>query len=51
MYVQAALHQLQVAIRTIVQILDTINEEELDFRPSPAKQSLYELFSHLSLLM
>lgn len=51
MYVQAALHQLQVAIRTIVQMLDTINEEELDFRPSPAKRSLYEIFSHLSLLM
>lgn len=50
MYVQAALHQLQIAIRTIVQILDKVKDEDLDLRPAPTKRSVYELFSHLSLL-
>ncbi|MBM7703716.1 DinB family protein [Metabacillus iocasae] len=51
MYVHGVLHQLSVAISTVLTMMEELNEEELDVRPIQGKRSLRELLSHLSLLI
>lgn len=50
MFVQSALHQLQVAVDTSIQILNRYKEDELKIQPIHSKRSLFEMCAHLSLI-
>ncbi|KAB2452170.1 DinB family protein [Bacillus sp. CH126_4D] len=50
MFVQSALHQLQVAVDTSIQMLNQYKEEELKMQPIHSKRSLFEMCTHLSLI-
>ncbi|MGN5648846.1 DinB family protein [Bacillus sp. Brlt_9] len=50
MFVQSALHQLQVAVDTSIQMLNQYTETELKIHPIHAKRSLFEMCAHLSLI-
>lgn len=49
-YTQGALHHIQVAVSSILQIMEQLEESELSFRPTPDKHSIGELLEHLSLI-
>ncbi|WP_110113366.1 DinB family protein [Bacillus sp. CGMCC 1.16541] len=51
MYVQGVLHQLSVAISTVLTMMEELSEEELDQGPIQGKRSMRELLSHLSLVI
>lgn len=51
MYVQAVIHQLQIAVKTVLDMYEVMEEESLDQKPIPEKRSIRELSSHLSILM
>ena len=50
MFVQSALHQLQVAVDTSIQMLNRYKEDELKIKPIHSKQSLFKMCAHLSLI-
>ncbi|PFA24449.1 MULTISPECIES: DinB family protein [Bacillus cereus group] len=50
MFVQAALHQLKVAIDTSIAMLNQLTELDLQSEPIPNKRSLFEMYAHLSLI-
>lgn len=50
MFVQSALHQLQVAVDTSIQTLNQYNEDSLKIQPIHSKRSLFEMCAHLSLI-
>ncbi|MBJ8105067.1 MULTISPECIES: DinB family protein [Bacillus cereus group] len=50
MFVQSALHQLKVAIDSSIHTLNHYTENELNIRPIQAKRSLFEMYTHLSLI-
>ncbi|KEK25020.1 DinB family protein [Bacillus gaemokensis] len=50
MFVQAALHQLEVAIDTYIKMLNQLTELDLQSKPIQTKRSLFEICTHLSLI-
>ena len=50
MFVQSALHQLQVAVDTSIQMLNRYKEDELKIQPIHSKRSLFEMCAHFSLI-
>ncbi|KFN03471.1 DinB family protein [Bacillus clarus] len=50
MFVQAALHQIKVAIDTFNALLNQLTELDLQRTPIPNKRSLFEMCTHLSLI-
>ncbi|PFK30953.1 hypothetical protein COI93_21695 [Bacillus cereus] len=50
MFVQAALHQLKVAIDTSIVMLNQLTELDLQMKPIQDKRSLFEMCTHLSLI-
>ncbi|GMR66971.1 MULTISPECIES: hypothetical protein [Bacillus] len=50
MFVQSALHQLQVAVDTSIQMLNQYKVDELKIQPIHSKRSLFEMCAHLSLI-
>ncbi|MGG5735945.1 MULTISPECIES: DinB family protein [Bacillus cereus group] len=50
MFVQSALHQLKVAVDTSIQILNQYTESDLIIKPIESKRSLFEMYTHLSLI-
>ena len=50
MFVQPALHQLQVAVDTSIQMLNQYTESDLIIKPLESKRSLFEMYTHLSLI-
>ncbi|MEJ3737195.1 MULTISPECIES: DinB family protein [Bacillus cereus group] len=50
MFVQSALHQLQVAVDTSIQMLNRYKEDELKIQPIHSKRSFFEMCAHLSLI-
>ncbi|MEH7458174.1 hypothetical protein CON65_09345 [Bacillus pseudomycoides] len=50
MFVQAALHQLKVAIDTFIKILNQFDEKDLQIKRLQNKRSLFEMCTHLSLI-
>ncbi|SCM94148.1 Uncharacterized protein BWINRASL_01925 [Bacillus mycoides] len=50
MFVQSALHQLQVAVDTSIQMLNQYNEDDLKIQPIHSKRSVFEMCAHLSLI-
>lgn len=47
---QSALHHINVAIRSILEIMDGLDECDLPKRPTPGKFSVGELLEHLAML-
>lgn len=47
---QSALHHIDVAIRSILEIMDGLDECDLPKRPTPGKFSVGELLEHLAML-
>ncbi|MEH6891944.1 DinB family protein [Bacillus sp. JJ864] len=50
MFVQAALHQLELAIHSTIQMLEQVTYAELQQQPLKNKRSLFEICTHLSLI-
>lgn len=49
-YCQSTLHQMEVAVTSIIEIMDCLTDEDLTIRPTPSKHSIGELISHISLI-
>lgn len=49
-YCQRALNQIKVAITTIVEMIDQLEESDLQKRPTPNKHSIGELLEHIALI-
>ena len=49
-YCKSALHQIKVAVTTIVQMIDKLTEQDLQKRPSSNKHSIGELIEHIAML-
>ena len=49
-YCQSTLHQMEVAITSIIGMMDTLTDEDLTKRPTPSKHSIGELLSHIALI-
>ncbi|MDQ0226065.1 damage-inducible protein DinB [Bacillus sp. 7586-K] len=47
MYYVSVIHQIEVAVNTIIKIIDNLSEEDLQKRPTPNKHSIGELLEHL----
>ncbi|WEG18962.1 DinB family protein [Alkalihalophilus pseudofirmus] len=47
---ESVLHQIEVALKTIIEIVDNIEEEDLQKRPTPNKHSIGELLEHIALI-
>jgi uncharacterized damage-inducible protein DinB len=43
-------HQIEVAVNTIIQIIDNLKEEDLQKRPTPNKHSIGEILEHLAII-
>ncbi|CAG9614264.1 hypothetical protein BACCIP111899_03491 [Bacillus rhizoplanae] len=50
MFVQATLHQLKFGIDSTIQMLEQFTYDELQHRPIKNKRSLFEIYTHLSLI-
>ncbi|MRX56299.1 DinB family protein [Bacillus idriensis] len=49
-YVKNALHQIVVAIDTIIKIIDTLEDSDLMKRPTADKHSIGELLEHMAMI-
>lgn len=49
-YCQHALHQIEVAVTTIIKILDKLEDQDLKKRPTPGKHSIGELLEHIAMI-
>ncbi|MDV2685976.1 DinB family protein [Alkalihalophilus lindianensis] len=49
-YCKSALHQIQIAINSIIAIMHELNSDDLQSRPTDMKYSIGELLQHISLL-
>lgn len=50
MWIQPVFHQLEIAVRSIVDMASQLTEEDLAFRPAKNKRSVGELLSHLAVI-
>lgn len=50
MFVQAVLHQLEIAVETSIEMLNQLTELDLQSKPIQNRRSLFEMFAHLSLI-
>lgn len=49
-YIQSALNQIKVAISTIVEMIDKLEDSDLEKRPTANKHSIGELLEHIALI-
>lgn len=49
-YCRGILHQIEVAISSILEIIGQLDKHDLDYRPTDEKYSIGELLSHISVL-
>jgi len=49
-YSNGVIKQMELAVNSIIKLIDTISEEELNIRPTAGKWSIGELLSHISVL-
>lgn len=47
-YCQSVLHQVKFALTTIIKIIDTLGEDDLQVRPTENKHSVGELLAHIA---
>ncbi|MGE6614224.1 DinB family protein [Peribacillus sp. NPDC076916] len=49
-YCKSALHQIKVAVTTIVEMIEKLAENDLQKRPTPNKHSIGELLEHIAII-
>ncbi|MFY0804718.1 DinB family protein [Peribacillus frigoritolerans] len=49
-YCKSALNQIKVAVRTIVEMIEKLEENDLQKRPTPNKYSIGELLEHIAII-
>jgi len=47
MYIENVIHQISLCVKSVLEMIDLINEEDLSFRPVEEKKSIGELVQHL----
>ncbi len=47
---ESVIHQIEVAVNTIIKIIDNLSEVDLQKRPTPNKHSIGELLEHLAVI-
>ncbi|PET56791.1 damage-inducible protein DinB [Bacillus sp. AFS001701] len=47
MYIENVIHQISLCVKSVLEMIDLINEEDLNFRPVEEKKSIGELVQHL----
>lgn len=47
MYVENVIHQLKISVSSVIQIIDGLSNDDLNFRPIENKKSIGELVKHL----
>ncbi|PFA69185.1 damage-inducible protein DinB [Bacillus sp. AFS015802] len=50
MIIESVFQQIEVAINTLLKIMDQLTEEDLNKRPTPNKHSIGELLEHIAVL-
>ncbi|TQR12959.1 DinB family protein [Psychrobacillus soli] len=50
MYRETVLHQIEVAVKTIIEIIEKLEEADLQKRPTSNKQSIGELLEHIAVI-
>ncbi len=50
MHCESVLNQIKVAVNTVLEIIDQLEEEDLKKRPTPNKHSVGELLEHLAVI-
>lgn len=50
MYYDSVFHQIEIAINTLIKIIDKLEEEDLQKRPTLNKQSIGELLEHIAII-
>ncbi|RIU96587.1 DinB family protein [Oceanobacillus picturae] len=50
MHCESVLNQIKVAVNTVLEIIDQLEEEDLKKRPTPNKHSVGELLEHLTVI-
>nr|WP_322788047.1 hypothetical protein [Psychrobacillus psychrotolerans] len=49
-YCKSALHQIKVAVTTIIEMIEKLEENDLQKRPTPSKHSIGELLEHIAII-
>ncbi|WP_369899958.1 DinB family protein [Bacillus manliponensis] len=50
MFTTAALHQLEVGVKSMIQIMQRVSYEELQLQPLHNKRSLFDICTHMALI-
>lgn len=50
LYCQGMFNQMDMAIRSVLDIIETLHDDDLHIRPTPDKMSIGELLAHMSVL-
>lgn len=49
-YITSALNQMEIALKTIIKIIETLEEADLQKKPASNKRSIGELLEHIALI-
>ncbi|WP_400247509.1 DinB family protein [Niallia sp. JL1B1071] len=49
-YITSALNQIEIALKTIIEIIETLEEADLQKRPASNKRSIGELLEHIAVI-
>ncbi|KAB2394974.1 MULTISPECIES: DinB family protein [Bacillus cereus group] len=47
---ESVLHQIEVAVKTVIEIIGNLEEDDLQKRPTPNKHSIGELLEHMAVI-
>ncbi|MEH7806118.1 DinB family protein, partial [Bacillus pumilus] len=47
---ESVLHQIEVAVKTLIEIVSQLEEDDLQKKPTPHKQSIGELLEHIAII-
>lgn len=47
---ESVLHQIEVAVKTVIEIIGNLEEDDLQKRPTPNKHSIGELLEHIAVI-
>ncbi|WP_112180253.1 MULTISPECIES: DinB family protein [Paraliobacillus] len=50
MHCDRVLHQIEVAVKTVIKIVDTLEEEDLQKKPTANKHSIGQLLEHIAVI-
>lgn len=49
-YCEGVLHQIEFSLRTIIKMIETLEDDDFEKRPSPDKRSIGELLEHMVMI-